>query len=124
MAKIFFLDDDESRHKKFRRAKIGNQIFAAYTADQAIDFFKSFEHKYEELAEIWLDHDLGGETFVDPSSKNCGSEVVRWIIRNKPPISCCIYIHSLNHEVAPSLVDNLRAAGYNAEWTPFYEIFQ
>jgi hypothetical protein len=42
-----------------------------------------------------LDHDLGGEIYVDTNYSNTGSEVVRWIEKNKPDIKE-IVVHSYN----------------------------
>lgn len=47
---------------------------------------------------IFLDHDLGGKTFVDSSSEDCGMRVVDFIVA--APWFCegvlCICIHSFN----------------------------
>ena len=61
---------------------------------------------------VCLDHDLGGESFVDSDREDCGMEVVRWIETHLPDIGK-ITIHSSNPEAAHEMFWRLRAAGYS-----------
>ena len=73
------------------------------------------------LAEGWdvvlLDHDLGGQAFVDPQEEDTGSGVVRWVVANRPAVGRFV-VHSLNEEAGRRMVADLRAAGYAAEYVP------
>jgi hypothetical protein len=60
---------------------------------------------------LCLDHDLGGEVYVDPSRPDCGMEVVRWMAENRPEVGRVI-IHSLNTSASLEMERQLRAAGY------------
>ena len=53
--KILFLDDDENRHRKFRRCMIGQPFTVVSTADDAIG-----ELTEESFNIVSLDHDLRG----------------------------------------------------------------
>jgi hypothetical protein len=65
-----------------------------------------------------LDHDLGGETYVDSDNKNTGMEVVRWIVANKPKIGQ-IFVHSYNVGAAHVMAQDLSKAGYAVVRAPF-----
>ena len=69
--RILFLDDDP------HRAEIFLEWYPAavwvQTSEECIAGWPS------AWDEVHLDHDLGGETFVDPNRSDCGMEVVRWL---------------------------------------------
>lgn len=92
---ILFLDDDDARHRTFDNsiAKLGINADIAHVsnADQAIKALK--RNKYDL---VFLDHDLGGEIYVDVNHRNTGSEVARVIYNNNLQPSAIIIIHSLN----------------------------
>ena len=60
---------------------------------------------------LFLDHDLDGEAYVDPSEPNTGSEVVRWIVKNKPVIGEII-IHTHNEGASVNMAKDLYMANY------------
>lgn len=72
----------------------------------------------KEVDQLFLDHDLGEETFADSNIENCGMEVVRWMVKNKPIVKEVI-VHSLNAPAAENMVELLKSAGYNAIRIPF-----
>ena len=63
---------------------------------------------------MFLDHDLGGEQYVDTNREDCGMEVVRQLhAKNiKQDARTLFVIHTLNSEVVPAMRDKLTAAGY------------
>lgn len=65
---------------------------------------------------VFLDHDLGGETYVDSSQPNTGSEVVRWIVDNQPEIGI-IVLHTLNTPARLQMAASLK--NYNVTLAPF-----
>ncbi len=109
---ILFLDDDPRRTKTFQSHV--PQAMCAATAMDMINLLSS----YGEVAIAFLDHDLGGEQFVDSNRPDCGMEVVRWVVANRPNVKQFI-IHSLNTPAAQSMEISLIEAGYEAIRIPF-----
>jgi hypothetical protein len=111
--RILFLDDDPDRARAF----LGRHPEAVWvqTAGECI----------ARLAESWdqvhLDHDLGGEIFVDSSRDDCGMEVVRWLCSQprEPPPCTWFFVHSHNADAADLMVRSLRQHGYQAVYRPF-----
>jgi hypothetical protein len=111
--RILFLDDDPDRALDFL-ARHPEAVWVQ-TAGECI----------ARLAEAWdqvhLDHDLGGEVFVDSSRTDCGMEVVRWLCADphKPHGPTWFIVHTHNPEAAVLMVGSLRQLGYNAVYRPF-----
>lgn len=109
---VLVLDDSRERLKAFR-----SQLpFAdcVETAAEAIALLQQdFTYDY-----LFLDHDLGGETYTDSSLPETGMEVVRHLVANPQPIRA-IVVHSLNDAARIEMREKLRAAGYNAYAGPF-----
>ena len=112
---ILFLDDDPSRTKRFKEVVTHAQC--ASDAEGIITLLKDTE----QTDLLFLDHDLGGQTFVDSSETNTGMEVVRWIVANKPKINV-IVVHSLNRPAAGEMVFKLYDVGYNVSAIPFLHL--
>lgn len=73
--RIFILEDDtQERTPVFRAKLIGHELVFAETAGEAIKILET-----QEFDLIFLDHDLGGKTFVPACEANTGSEVVRFM---------------------------------------------
>ena len=89
-----FLDDDPHRITIFRNTD--KKAIVVMTAKDAIRQLK----KVGIWDRVFLDHDLGGEAFVNSSRKDTGMEVVRWIVSNRPIIDS-ICVHSWNSSAAP-----------------------
>jgi hypothetical protein len=66
---------------------------------------------------VYLDHDLDGE-WQDWREKNTGTEVVRWILTNRPAIGRVV-VHSLNSPAANRMAKALSRRGYAAEYVSF-----
>lgn len=115
-----FLDDSEARIAEFKREVSANQpdwlVDTARTAPEAIKFLKT--HAYDWL---FLDHDLGGEVFVDSRHPNCGMEVVRYIEKYLPRVKEGIVVHTWNIPAGIEMADRLRRAGYKCFRLPFGE---
>jgi hypothetical protein len=108
-----FLDDDPERASAYLEANPG--AVWVQTVPECV----------EKLAEPWdevhLDHDLGGEHYVDTSREDCGMEVVRWL--EKEPRRYLrrarFTVHSHNIVAAVEMVLRLQALGYRVEARPF-----
>ncbi len=90
--KILILEDSEIRIKQFLEGLESdtNVITVKHTAQDCIDCLTK-----ESWDVLFLDHDLGGKTYVATDDKNTGSEVCRWLSNNNVKIRLII-IHSLN----------------------------
>lgn len=111
MKTTLFLDDCPNRCKSFR----SNFPWAIIVNDAESCIA---ELKKQDWDEVFLDHDLGRTTYQDASDKNSGSEVVRWILKNKPKVGLFV-CHSLNGPARENMVMALRSAGYGVETIPF-----
>ncbi len=112
---VLFLDDDPNRIRNFRSV-----VPYATIVETAPDCIEQLNNDWDV---VFLDHDLGGEIFVDPKRKDTGSEVVRWIEANKPNIQRII-VHTCNHQVSYKMICDLTAAGYKAEDIPFPDLIE
>lgn len=111
----FVLDDDHNRLRKFRMA-IPSAIMAE-TADEAIEALSS----EESWSAVFLDHDLGGEVFVDSSEHNTGMTVAQWMIDNGIKADVVV-VHSMNEPAAKEMQARLQTAGYHTLRIPFYRL--
>ncbi len=112
-ARILFLDDDPGRARLFlKRHPVAVWV---QTAEECI------MHLQEDWDEVHLDHDLGGEIFVDPNRDDCGMEVVRWLCTDsgRPRAGTWFFVHSHNSEAAGLMVRMLRQHAYQAIYRPF-----
>ena len=108
-----FLDDDPGRASAFLGANPG-----------AV-WVQTIPECVEKLAEPWdevhLDHDLGGERFVDVNREDCGMEVVRWLAREprRHLRRARFTVHSHNLMAAFEMTFRIRSLGYRVEARPF-----
>lgn len=120
--RILILDDDphpddpdnfskagQFRIKAFKKKFIGHVVKWVRTAEQAID-----ELANNDWDVLFLDHDLGGEIYVD-SGPGTGYEVAVWLEKNPDRQPPQIFLHSLNSVGR----QNMQAALPNATQTPF-----
>jgi hypothetical protein len=117
--RIIFLDDADQRWYRFQ-SKIP-QAVRAETADQCIKLIKDSP----AIDWLFLDHDLGGEAYVNSSREDCGMEVVRYLCKD-PRIESISYIvvHSHNNVAAEEMFNKLKDAGYNVRLVPFYNLIE
>jgi len=108
---VLFLDDNPIRRKMFL-----SEVPSAQIVDTVAECIKKLEE--EEWDYVLLDHDLGGETFVDSSRGDTGMEVVRWILEKKPKIGHVV-VHSHNVPAANRMISLLEDGGYHCWYTPF-----
>lgn len=89
--KIFILEDNEYRMVKFRRELIGHEIDHAATVEEGTGLVVA--NKYDL---IFLDHDLGGEEFVDSFADNTGYKLAEFIASFTPNKETPCVVHSCN----------------------------
>ena len=108
--RIFILEDDHMRQHWFREHFKQHNITIVDNAKDAIKLLST-----EEFSFIMLDHDLGGEVFVDSEKENTGYQVAKALINtsnaNKP-----VVIHSWN---VPAAQRMQYVIGENALMFPF-----
>ena len=113
MRRRLFLDDDPARAAVFF-ARYPDAVWVQ-TAPDCVD----------KLAERWdevhLDHDLGGEHYVESDREDCGMAVVRWLtVAPRPYLARSRFtVHSHNMMAAYEMLLRLQAAGYRTEAHPF-----
>jgi hypothetical protein len=111
--RILFLDDDPNRA----------EVFLVQNPDAV--WVRTVEECLERLDEEWdevhLDHDLGGETFVDFERSDCGMEIVRWLcLAPRPHLQATqFYVHSHNPNAANMMSLHLEVTGFRVETRPF-----
>jgi CheY-like chemotaxis protein len=93
--KILILEDNPERHKAFRHNLVGAVLKIVTTVEECIHALKT-----DMWDALFLDHDLGGEAFVDPSEKETGYHVAKWLEDNPDRKPSTIIIHSLNYSGA------------------------
>ena len=101
---VLFLDDSEERIKTFKE-----YCPHAHIVTTAHECIRAIDSQHWDF--VYLDHDLGGETYVDSGREDCGFEVVRHILKTKPSIKRII-VHSHNTPAAQRMADALTCAGY------------
>lgn len=101
---ILFLDDCPYRAKKFKAEFPTAKVVT--TAKECIDELQA--HSWDA---VFLDHDLNGSHYQDPTEENCGTTVAVWICDNKPQIDRVV-VHSLNEIERGKMVEMLRKEAY------------
>ena len=114
---ILFLDDNPTRIASFRKA-----VPYATIVETAKDCIKQIGA--EQWDWIFLDHDLGGEEFVNSSRADTGMEVVRHLVEHKPEQMPQIVVHSMNPPAREQMCLDLVMAGYEAVPVPFPLVFR
>jgi hypothetical protein len=111
--RVLFLDDDPDRADAFLREN-----------PEAV-WVETVEACVGRLGERWdevhLDHDLGGQTFVDSAEKDCGMEVIRWLCSQpcEHLHQTHFIVHTHNSLAGLLMVLQMRSRGYHAEFRPF-----
>lgn len=115
---VFLLDDDARRHRWFQKR------FAA----DAINIAENVAEAKQLLAEntvydaIFLDHDLLPEHYKsnEPDDENTGYAIADWLAGN-PQVqpAARILVHTRNADAAIRMIERLRNAGRQAEYTPY-----
>jgi hypothetical protein len=113
---VLFLDDDPIRLDRFK--SLMPYAVQVSTADEAMEALT--EDSYDV---IFLDHDLGGEIFVDSDVHNTGATVALWLSDNLTYIQhkSLIVIHSFN-PVGVDYMYNLLKDSYKTIKAPFGSI--
>jgi hypothetical protein len=115
---VLFLDDDARRIESFRR-----RVPRAVTVETAEECIARLEDGARDPARpawdlVFLDHDLGGEFFVESERPDTGMEVVRWVLVHRPRVGKFV-VHTHNLPAGDEMERLLVEAGYDAIRIPF-----
>lgn len=118
---IVFLDDDSTRAAvAFRRMSEYDQqrTFWVSTVSETLDMLENYR---ERLDIVSLEHDLGGNTFVNSARDDCGMEIVRWLEKQNPEnySHARFIIHTWNLKAGQKMASRLYKAGYRVMNMPF-----
>jgi hypothetical protein len=117
---IFILEDDPDNY----RIPIFNKLLKKHTLYIADDVIKAkailnfMLKKNIPIDYIFLDHDLGGDIYVDSDDENCGVRVAEYIKEKK--IESTVIVHSQNEIGAK----NIKAVLPNAMIAPFPKLIK
>lgn len=124
---ILFMDDSPHRavlaHERMSVSDRENTLWCM-TAEEAIITLWDYR---DRLDAVHLDHDLGGEEYVNTKREDCGMEVVRSLERmsrdtpeefEKLKVARFI-VHSWNFHAGPLMTKRLQDIGLNVEYIPF-----
>jgi hypothetical protein len=106
MSTVLFLDDDP-----IRCARVVTVQPAATVVTTAPEAIAALQRQAWDV--VSLDHDLGGEYYVDSARDDTGMGVVRWITAHKPAVGRFL-VHSWNDVGGDAMVAALHGAGYRA----------
>lgn len=113
------LEDNKERMKTFKL--YCHNLKHVETSKDCIDIIKSGKN----IKELWLDHDLGNETYVNSQREDCGMEVVRFLLKeNRIGQIEKIYVHSHNVYANRIMAEDLSNAGYNSTLFPFSSLYK
>mgnify|MGYP000892655655 CR=1 FL=1 len=91
--KAFVLEDDPERIKQFKK-RFAEKNWEYVIVSDVVSAIKALSTITFNI--LFLDHDLGGEVYVDILNSNTGSELARWISDNGVKGDPVVIIHSLN----------------------------
>lgn len=116
--RVFLLDDDKRRHEWFSKRFAGDALDIAEDVMGALKLLGA--NHYDA---IFLDHDLLPEHYGLENGDNAeetGFAVAVWLAA-RPEIqrATTIVVHTRNASGAMRMVEELRAAGRQAEYVPF-----
>jgi hypothetical protein len=111
--RILFLDDDPKRGVEFLSSNP-----EAIWVETVADCISALREPWDE---VHLDHDLGGEHFVEHDRDDCGMAVIRWLC-DEPRAhlkSSLFVIHTHNSGAALAMIFQLQSMGYVVQDRPF-----
>ncbi len=116
--RVMLLDDDERRHRWFKKRFVGDELDVAVDVAEAKDLL--VEHGYDA---IFLDHDLlphHYESNDHGDEANTGQAVAEFLnSRTDLQRGATIIVHTRNADAAIGMVTTLRETGRNVEYCAF-----
>lgn len=116
-----FLDDCVERAARAYERMTDNDRNNTIWTQTVPDTINILDNHRSVLAQVSLDHDLNGRTYVHSDREDCGMEVVRWLQRQ--PVNsfdgCEFIIHTWNEIAGPEMLHKLKRKGYSVKYNPF-----
>jgi hypothetical protein len=111
--RILFLDDEPKRALAF-----ADTFPEAVWVTTAKECLRRLQEPWDE---VHLDHDLGGESFVDHDRDDCGMAVVRWLCEESRAHlrRTRFFVHTHNENAACIMALHLEMTGYSVKVQPF-----
>jgi CheY-like chemotaxis protein len=115
---VMLLDDDERRHRWFRKRFEGDELAIAATVDEAKELLS--EDRYDA---IFLDHDLLPHHYESNDHDDFGSTgyAIAEYLHDNPDLqrAATIIVHTRNADAAVKMVQKLRDSGRFVEYCAF-----
>lgn len=116
--RVMLLDDDERRHRWFKKRFVGDDLDIAVDVAEAKDLLS--ENNYDA---IFLDHDLLPHHYEsnDHDDKANTGHAVAEFLNERPDLqrAATIIVHTRNADAAVGMVTTLRETGRNVEYCAF-----
>ena len=115
--KILILEDNTERIKLFKKNLIGHDVKTTEFVDECKQYLTEYKFDF-----IFLDHDLGGKTFVESGgSEPTGYDIASWIVTDlkEENYPIAVLIHSLNPYGAQKMFDEIEKIDVFRGVTPF-----
>jgi len=113
--KILILEDNLERIDKIEQLYKNQELFIF---DNVIDAFNTC--KKLDFNVMLLDHDFGGQIWVDSNKENTGYQFLKMLIEKQLQKDALYYIHSTNPIGANKMLNLLLDNGYDGIWHPYY----
>jgi len=110
--RIFILEDDPFRIRQFCEALLHCDVTIRTNVEAAK---AAWNPPYDVVS---LDHDLGGETYVDSSHENTGYQFTKWLCQEPRDVKK-YYVHSYNPDGATNMLHELLKADVVVYRIPF-----
>ena len=124
---ILFLDDVAQRAvMAYNRMSVIDREHTIWCTTAAETIQTVWDYR-DNLTKVSLDHDLGGQQYMNTKREDSGMEVIRFLekkARKEPEEfkkleGTLFIIHSWNLHAAPIMQDRLSKLGLNSVWIPF-----
>jgi hypothetical protein len=115
---VMLLDDDERRHRWFKKRFVGDELDIAANVEEAKDLLAG-----QNYDAIFLDHDLlphHYESNDHGDEANTGYAIAEWLNeRAELQKAATIIVHTRNADAAIPMVTKLRESGRSVEYCAF-----
>lgn len=115
---VMLLDDDERRHRWFKKRFAGDELDVAETVDEAKALLENASYDA-----IFLDHDLlphHYESNAHDDFSRTGYAIAEWLReRSDLQRAATIIVHTRNADAAIRMVEKLRETGRSVEYCAF-----
>lgn len=123
---ILFLDDDPNRAALTYQRMTEEEKNKTIWCQTAQETIKTLWDYKETLEQVYLDHDLGGDIYVNIKREDCGMEVVRHLEKwaNEPEnfepfLNINFTVHTWNEYAGNKMTERMSKLGLKVKYIPF-----